>query len=258
MTSQCEFELYYEGYFNSELSPAEELNLQEHLLTCTICQKNIDAYYSIYTRLKKYQRPLASANITDAYYQQVDLSFGRESSWQKVIVFVNRITSRRSPFYIVAQLATLILVGILVGWLVFSPADPRVLIQNSDPYQTSRPISKIDIDYVYYYLLAAEMILLEANNSLDQPDFYLDRELAQKLLIKTFRVHEISLRLNNIRMLTFLSQMELLLHEASNLSNGEIKESIDTIRMVIEEAGLLHEVKNLQRIMQDTQDQYGA
>jgi hypothetical protein len=71
-------------------------------------------------------------------------------------------------------------------------------------------------------------------------------------------VSEIALQLNNLRMINFLNRMELLLHEASNLNEEEIDESLDTIKMVIEEADLLREVKNLQTLMKRTKDQFGT
>ncbi|MEE9118064.1 MAG: hypothetical protein V3U02_05660 [Calditrichia bacterium] len=146
----------------------------------------------------------------------------------------------------------------IVGWIVFAQVEPKVVFQNNDPYQMSQPISSVDIDYIYYYLQVSEMVLLEIQNSTDQSDFYLNRELAQKLLIKTFRVSEIALQLNNLRMINFLNRMELLLHEASNLNEEEIDESLDTIKMVIEKANLLREVKVLQTMMKRTKDQFGT
>ncbi len=258
MKSCSEFEQLFEGYFRSDLSPAEELALLTHLQSCVSCNKKIEKFYSIHSALIKHKRPAAPPDMVESYYKQVDLSFGRETISHKFLLFFNRFAGKRSPVYRITQFASLVLIGVIVGWIVFAQVEPKVVFQNNDPYQMSQPISSVDIDYIYYYLQASEMVLLEIQNSTDQSDFYLNRELAQKLLIKTFRVSEIALQLNNLRMINFLNRMELLLHEASNLNEEEIDESLDTIKMVIEKANLLREVKVLQTMMKRTKDQFGT
>jgi len=258
MRTGCEIEQLFEGYFRSDLSPAEELALFDHLKSCASCKEKIEKFYSIHTELTKHKRPVAPSDLLNSYYKKVDLSFGRETISHKLSLVLSRITGKRSPIFRITQFATLIIIGIVVGWIVFAPVEPKVVFQSNDPYQMSQPISSVDIEYIFYYLQASEMILLEIQNSPDPSDFYLNRELAQKLLIKTFRVSEIALQINNLRLINFLNRMELLLHEASNLNEEEINESLDTIKMVIEEADLLREVADLQTMMKRTKDQFGT
>jgi hypothetical protein len=99
------------------------------------------------------------------------------------------------------------------------------------------------------------MVLLELQNG---SDFYLNQAQAQQLLNKTFRASEIALQLNNLRMINFLNRMELLLHEASNLNEEEIEESLVIIRKVINDFDLLREVKDLKSIMSVTKDNFGT
>jgi len=257
MKSGCEFEELFEGYFSSDLSPAEELSLLDHLQSCARCSKKLEEFYTIHIALTKHKRPATPSDMVESYHKQVDLTFGRETLSNKSILFFNRFAGKRSPIYRLVQFTSLIIIGIVVGWIVFAPAEPKVVFQSNDPYQMSQPISSVDIEYIYYYLQASEMVLLEIQNSSDPSDFYLNREIAQKLLIKTFRVNEIALQINNLRLINFLNRMELLLHEASNLNMEEMEESLDTIKMVIEEANLLSEVKTLETMMKRTKDQFG-
>jgi hypothetical protein len=257
MKSGCEFEELFEGYFSSDLSPAEELSLLNHLQSCVRCSKRIEIFYDIHSALKKHKRPVAPSDLVESYYKQVDLTFGRETLSQKIILFFSWFGKKRSPVIRIVQFASLVLIGIVVGWIVFAPVEPKIVFQSNDPYQMSQPISSVDIEYIYYYLQVSEMVLLEIQNYSDPVDFYLNRELAKKLLIKTFRVSEIALQINNLRLINFLNRMELLLHEASNLNMEEMEESLDTIKMVIEEADLLREVKTLETIMKRTKDQFG-
>lgn len=258
MRSGCEFEELFEGYFNSDLSPAEELTLQNHLKSCASCSKKIEKFYNIHSILKNKKRPATPSELLASYHSQVDLTFGRESISNKIALFFSQFSRKRSPLIRTVQIISLVLIGIVVGWFVFAPAEQTVVFQSNEPYQMSQPISSVDIEYIYYYLQASEMVLLEVQNNSDPLDFYLDRKLAQKLLIKTLRVKEIASQIYNLRMINFLNDMELLLHEASNLNMEEMSESLETLKVMIEEADLLNEVKILQTMLQRTKDQIGA
>jgi hypothetical protein len=254
MTKGCEFEKLFESYFRGDLSPAEELNLQKHLLICSQCSKKIDDFYSVHLRLSSFERPPISDELLNAYYKQVDLSFGKETVNQRIALFINRFISKPPLIIRIAQFALLLVTGIIVGWFIFSPPEPEVIMQFGTPYQTTLPVTKENINSVYYYLQASEIVLLEIQNA----ESYLDRELAQSLLIKTFRVHEIALQLNNVQILKFLTHMELILYEASNLKDDEEAEVLETIRMVIRETDLIVKARNLQSALKIIRAQSGT
>jgi hypothetical protein len=254
MNNCCDFENLFESYFRGGLSPAEELSLQKHLLTCPECTKKIDDFYLVHLRLSSFERPAISADLLNEYYKQVDLSFGKETMNQKIGLLINRFISRPPPVIRIAQLALLLVTGIIIGRFIFSPSEPEMIMQIGTPYQTTLPVTKEEINSVYYYLQASEIILLEIQNA----ESFLDRELAQSLLIKTFRVHEIALQLNNVQILKFLSHMELLLYEASNFTDDEANEILETIRMVIRETDLIVKVKDLQSALKIIRTQSGT
>jgi hypothetical protein len=256
--SFCDFEIYFEGYFHGELSPAEELALQKHLQSCPTCPTRIEAYYSLHSVLKGYRRPLPPTALRQAYYQQAALSYERETFTQRFKLLLYRLTSSRSPAFRFAQLLMLVLTGLIAGWILFSSPEPKLYIPPPSSPSLSSPVSQEEINYVYYYLLASEMILLDIENSMEKTEIYLDRELAQTLLIKTFRVHEIALQINNLQLLNFVSQMQLLLHQISNINPSEISDYIDTIKMVIKEAKLLSNVKILERTFKNFHPQAGT
>ena len=258
MKSGCEFEELFKGYFNSDLSPAEELSLLNHLKSCARCSQKIEKFYQIHSSLKAYKRFAAPAGLLESYNEQVDLTFGRETLFNKIVLFFSRFGRKRSPLIRTIQILSLLIIGIIAGWLIFSPAEQNIVFHSNDPYQISKPVSSVDVEYIYYYLQAAEMVLLDIQNNSDPADLFLNREIAKKLLVKTLRVKEIALQINNLRLLNFLSHMELLLYEASNLNMEEMNESLDSLMMIIEEADLLNEVKTLQTLMKRAKDQIGA
>ena len=110
--------------------------------------------------------------------------------------------------------------------------------------------------------LSSAYLFLEMNNmdetqSKEGYDIYLNREIAQKLLKKTFLVHEMALQLNDIRILRFLNKMEFIMYELSNMQEGEVDASLETVKMVIREADLLEEAKRLQMLMEKTRPSAG-
>lgn len=255
MTSACEFERLFEGYFKSDLSPAEELALLNHLKTCKKCRVQLDEFYKIHTELIKYRRPSVPSELKHSYYQQVDLNFGQETLSEKINVFLSSFSRKQSPLIRTIQITSFIIIGLIVGWILFSPSEPQIIYQSNDPYQMSQPVSQLDIDFLYTYLVVTEMVLLEMQNS---TDFYLNKDQAQELLIKTFRVNDIALQLNNLRMINFLNRMELLLHEASNINEEEIEDSLIIIRKVIDDYDLLREVEELKSLFAATKSQFGT
>ena len=90
----CEFEKLFEGYYNGELSPAEDLTLQKHLLTCSTCPQKIDQFYAVHSILGKHHRPVPPGELLETFHQQVNLSYGRESFSQKLPVITTRTASR--------------------------------------------------------------------------------------------------------------------------------------------------------------------
>jgi hypothetical protein len=256
--SSCAFEQYFEGYFHGELSPAEELALLKHLQQCPSCSRKIEENYALHNLLKNYQRPSPDPTIRKVYYQQVALSYERETFAQKFKLLIYRLTSSRSPAFRLAQLVMLVLTGLIAGWILFSGPEPPAVIPYNATAPINRPIAKEDVEYVYYYLLASEMILLDIENNVEQAEIYLDRELAQTLLVKSVRVHEIALLMNNLQLLNFVSQMQLLLYQISNINPSEISDYIDTIMMIIKEARLLTIVKALKRTFRDAEARFGT
>ena len=152
----------------------------------------------------------------------------------------------------------LVIIVIIFGWLFFVPVESKIVFQTNDPYQTSHPVSAADIEFIDYYLQASEMVLLELHNSDDASEFHLNQELTQELLIKTYRVSEFALQLNNIPLIKFLNLMELLLLDASNLDIEEMNDSLERTKIWIEEADLINEAKTLQKSMKKTKDQSGT
>jgi hypothetical protein len=147
---------------------------------------------------------------------------------------------------------------IIAVWILFSSPEPQVIYQSGYPSKYSRPVGQEDVNYVYYYLRTAEILLLDIENNIDDPDFYIDGELAQTLLHKTYRAKDIALILNNVKLLDFIGQMELLLSQIANIKEDELIDFLGTIKMVIKDLGLLDEVRILQKTITLPQPKLGT
>jgi hypothetical protein len=216
--------------------------------------------------LKSYQRPNPEAMLSEKYHSDLRKTFSQFFNTQPdkdsfLSKAMRGIIYTKSPWLRTAEMFVLVLIGIFVGWIIFySGEDQRINIPNST--YISKPITGTDLDYMSYYFQASEIILLEMSNMSDADirdvyDLYLNKEIAQKLLMKTFLVHEMALQLNDPRMLRFLSKMEMIMIELSNLNTDEVDESIEVIRMVINESNLLEEARMLQIVMEETRSSTG-
>ena len=52
MKSCSDYEKLFEGYFRSDISPAEEIALLEHLKICKSCPEQLDKFYEIHIFIK--------------------------------------------------------------------------------------------------------------------------------------------------------------------------------------------------------------
>lgn len=264
--SVCDTEKYYTEYIEERLPGAEVVRFHDHLNTCSTCTDRLDEFYQLHVILNSYQRPNPDVMLTKEYYSDWKKTFTQLSTTQPdkgniIYQTVRKIIYTKSPWVRTAEMFILVLIGIFVGWIIFYSGDDQV-INISETTYISKPITSTDLDYMSYYFQASEIILLEMSNMSDDDirdiyDLYLNKEIAQKLLMRTFLVHEMALQLNDSRMLRFLSKMEMIMIELSNLNNDEVDESLETIRMVISDSNLLEEARMLQIVMEETRSSTG-
>lgn len=165
---------------------------------------------------------------------------------------IESIFWERSLSFRIAEVIGLILVGIFIGWYIFYPQTEINQSNNLNPDYFTKPISKSEVEYINYYFQAAEFLLLEIKNidintQFNKTDIEFNKSIAQKLLIKTFIIHEIALRQNDPQILRFLSKMELLLYEVSNVSSEELSQSMDAFHVIIDDSRLLDDARKFQK-----------
>jgi hypothetical protein len=152
----------------------------------------------------------------------------------------------------------LIATGIIAGWLLFSSPEPQIVYHSGYPSQSVVPVSQNDVEYVYYYLRTSEILLLEIENNIDDPEIFLDRELAETLLHKTYRARDIATQLNNVKLLNFIIQMDMLLSQIVNIEQSELIDFLATIKKVIKDRDLLNEIRILKNTITLPQTKLGT
>ena len=248
----CAYEKYFSEYVSGELTASLEIEFVKHLQTCDICKANLDKYYALQIELRGRERPAPHPEILREYHQELRKIIPQIRSGLHFFSVIDYFARPRSPWIRLAEVFTVLMVGLLGGWLLFGETDAVADNQPAEPfYHLSKPVSGKQLEYINYYLLASEMILLEVENT-ETEDFFLSRENAQKLLIKTFVVHETALQINDPQLLRFLTKMEFILHEIANTDDDDVGIALQAIKSVVNDTDLIQEVKRLQTELKST------
>ena len=246
----CGYEKYYSEYIRGDLPPDLDLTFHRHIMDCPVCAQELDRFYAIHRRMNII-RPPSPAPLSEAYHRTLQGIAEGEKRRPGIRGIIHEVIFTRSRILRLAEVVTLLLVGVLIGWYFFydhAGVEPSLRMEAG---YYGKPISKQDMEYLNYYFLASEMVLLEmANGEIGEDDFILERQTAQKLLIKTFLVHEVALKLNDPRMLKFLTRMELILYEIANADEEQLDDTFASVRFIIDEARLLSEVRALKELIE--------
>jgi hypothetical protein len=252
----CSFENYFVEYVSGELDNNEIIAFQSHLKTCPTCAERFDDFYEFHSNLKSRKRKKPKPDLITEYHKNLSSEFpdpniGKKWSQQFEDLFQSFFWPKSLNIRI-AEVLGLILIGVLIGWLIFYPQTEIHRNININPNYFHNPISRAEVEYINYYFQAAELLLLEIKNidlksPLNKTDIEFNKNIAQKLLIKTFIINEIALQQNDPKILRFLSKMELLLYEVANVPSEELSQSIDTFNLIIDNSRLLDDARKFQK-----------
>jgi hypothetical protein len=248
--AECPYKVYYSEYIHGDLPPDIDIEFHRHLQDCSVCEREIALFYEVERRLRIRKRPSPEQKLLKAYHHNLKNQIGTGLKKYTVRDRIFDLAFSQSRLLRLGEVFLLLMIGVLIGWIFFyQSGSPDSPVQTKSSYY-GKPISKQDMEYLNYYFLASEMVLLEmVNGDVDNEEFFLEKETAQKLLIKTFLVHEVALKLSDPRMLKFLTRMELILYELSNADEDQMGETISSVRYIIEEARLLTEVGELKQLL---------
>jgi len=251
--NRCEYQKYYDEYIKGDLAPELDIEFQRHLQDCRICEREIEQFYQGHRQLQALKRGAFDDDVKAEYHQALKAMFKPVPDRFSPREFLHELVFTHSRKLRLAEVVTVLITGILIGWFFFYDGAPTISPGSTATGYYGKPISRQDMEYLNYYFLASEIVLLEmVNGDLAEDDFFLEKETAQKLLIKTFLVHEVALKLNDPKMLRFLTRMEMILYELSNADQDQLAETLSSVRFIIDDGQLLSEVRELKQLIADS------
>ena len=258
---------YFSEYIEEELSATEMIRFHKLLPQDPGHADRLDKFYQTHIILKQYQRPDPDKTLIKEFHTNLEKNSYFPTGEQKILVnqlslIIKNLIYTKSLWVRAIETFALVLVGIFLGWILFYGGDETQVGEDWFGDYYASPITIDDYNYIYYYFQASEMVLYEMHNMNDAQskeghDIYLNKEIATKLLKKTFLVHDKALQLNDIRMLRFIGKMEFIMYELSNLQEGELDEALEMVRMVIRDEDLLEEAKRLQMVIDKVRSSAG-
>lgn len=256
-------------YLHGEMGKSEIAAFEKELTEPGRSSQVLDDFSTLDIALQQRSRPEPPEAILDQYHAGLKRRFAPESRWDSFKRFLTALSDtlirNRSPWFRFAEVAAVLLVGILVGRGFFFSAPPIDSLPNEArvyPDQNivdfTQPVSRSDREKMDRYFLESEILLLQIvnGNSQDAESMELDfsKEIAEKLLLKTPLIQEKAVQMNNLYALRFSSRMEILLHEVANLAPEELQEALPLMQQIISDTNLLMDVKALQEMLKNSRN----
>jgi len=253
---KCRFEKYLVEYLNEDLPASLQSEIKQHLKNCEACSFQLQEIATIHSMLLERKRPEPSGELVDQYDQELRDIFESKSGFENLKrLFSNlwNFLNNIPPLGIrLSGAVAILIIGIFIGKMIFKPAQKSALVL-IEPTMVNLIADQSDLRLINSYFSDSEVLLLEILNSnyaeqLADKSFFLSKEIAQKLLMRTFLIHEIALKLNNKPMLNFLSNLEFLLYDLANSKDDEIILKIDEMKQLIKDSKLLEKARLYQEL----------
>lgn len=253
---KCRFEKYLVEYLNEDLPASLQAEIKQHLNHCEICSIHLHDIETIHSMLLERKRPEPLSDLVDQYDQELNEIFESKSRFENIRrLFSNlwNFLNNIPPLGIrLSGAVAILIIGIFIGKMVFK-SNQKSEIVIIEPTMVNLIENQSDLKLMNSYFSDSEVLLLEILNSdyaeqLADKSFFLSKEIAQKLLMRTFLIHEIGLKLNNKPMLNFLSNLEFLLYDLANSNDDEIVLKIDEIQELIKDTNLLEKARLFQEL----------
>jgi hypothetical protein len=151
------------------------------------------------------------------------------------------------PIWVISAIAFIFL-GIIIGRKVLiPPISEKIVIQPNIVMLTLMPS---DARMVHDFMVESEILLLAIVNTEeeDEREMEFHKEVAQSLLIQTAFVEDKAKVIESVSFSQFLTKLETILLEVTNIEKEFEKENMDQVRVLIQETNLHHETKRFQKM----------
>jgi len=247
------------AFIEGNQKPEDNERIRMHLNSCDACRKNIHDLQLVQTVLLHRKRPTPSKALLNAYQDNLAYEFRSVTTIDRLketiktvytFVFDSRPLSVR-----IAKAVALLVVGILIGRLIFQPIH-RPTLDPSKPSIVLLSMTPADIKFMTDFCTQSEIWLLAIVNmpkteETDPSDLQFNREIAQRLLLKTSIIGDKIQHIQNEQPYSkFFNRVEQLLLEAANASDDRIQEVSENIKQTIKSSALLYETQHVREMFE--------
>lgn len=238
-----------------EMSSTDEENrIKDHLASCETCRIKFQELKEIHSDLMERQRPRPSEAFIKSYRRKLMRKFLPETRAarmkRRLRLAVNALFYARPLSVRIAKTAAILLVGILIGRIVFHPAP-----KPEHPAFMLLPVTPSDVKLMTDFLTESEIWLLAVVNipsaeELNTSDLRFNREIARKLLTKTSFMEVKETQLKSEPLAKFLNRLEILLLEIANTGDDRIVDVSGRIKQTIQSTTLLYDTRLLREMIE--------
>lgn len=253
----CPSEKMLFSLVDGQLNPEDRKRLRSHLADCESCRSKFQELESIQALLTRRQRPQPSKLLFKTYRTNLHREFMPETPWSRAkqalesviaYVFDSRPTGMR-----LIKAAALVMIGVFIGRLIFQPSSQygtapqsaNIILLSTNP---------AEVKFMNDFCTQSEIWLLAVVNmppaeEADKSEFVFNKEIAQKLLLKTSLMDDKIRQIDNDNYSKFINSIELLLLEAANASDERMTEVTEEIKFTIESSNLLYEARQFREML---------
>jgi hypothetical protein len=252
MIMKCDYQNLIPEFLTNGLEDSDRDSFVEHLGVCQSCADTLHSFRGVDSLLQALDRPEPRPELLARYYAGLDEHFG-EGFLTKFSKAAAEYWHSQTRSIRLLRAGTVIAFGVLIGWFIFGSEQRQEIAVPIQPSHGLR-LANQDVLLVREFFTETESVLqdvvstsqreLREESMLDQK-----KRAAQSLLIRTFVIHELALQLQNDSILEFLTRLELVLYEVSNLTDEELDESLGAIQLLIRESGLLQQAVHFKQLV---------
>ena len=232
------------------------LRIKKHLDVCAACRSQYNELLKAQTLLIQRRRPEPSGKILLSYHQNLKQAFAPVTMWIRIknhLEYGYNLLIHSRPLSIrLARGMALLLIGIFIGKIIFQPIGQQ---SREKPSIIMLTMSPTDVRFMTDYMTQSEIWLLAVANipsaqKIEKSDLLFNKEVAQRLLIKTTFMEERKQQIDSELFTKFLNHFELLLLEIANASDERMVDISTEIKVMIENSSLLYETRLLREMFE--------
>ena len=243
------------------LSPEEQQDFDAHLKTCSECETAFSSLGMTLGVMDQRRRPEPDPVFWSGYWDRLVTRLeGKETTK----TFIPGLWRRLTRFFILqpnwaigtAAAVGLLLIGVFIGKLVFSPMDSGLQISDSSTDASSEDARMVSLESrTGKYLRRSKILLLGLINFDSETEDFYTLDLPRQKEISQQLVHEASFLRNELQnsaqmqLLQLITDLEVILLQIANLESEHDLSAIEMVKSGVDRRGVLLKI-NLQEMRQ--------